>query len=132
MKEKGISFYIGCFLGLTAAAYLEYCTVYAFVWAGFSGFGGIWLEYTEKGEAILSAIVCVPPALLLLMLLFRMVIHFKRKEAVQYYFYDILFCVMAIAAGVFLFYFLEGLSHTIMDVIVYFVRESDLMKVPVP
>lgn len=132
MKEERIPFYILCFFGLTTAAYLECCAVIAFLWAGFNGFGGIWMEYTSGGETVFGIVLYVPALLLLLMLALRMITHYKQKETVKYYFYDILFCAAAIVTSFFVFYFFKEPRQTIMNSIMHVIRESGWLCYPAP
>ena len=132
MKGERIPFYILCFFGLAVAVYLECCAVVAFLWAGFNGFGGIWMEYTSGGETVFGIVLYVPALLLLLILALRMINHYKQKEAVKYYFYDILFCTAAIGMSFFVFYFFKEPRQTIMDSIMHAIRESGWLCYPVP
>lgn len=132
MKEERIHFYILCFFGLMAAAYLEFCAVTAFLWAGFNGYGGIWMEYTSGGEAFFSIVVCVPVLLFFVVLALRMMTHYKQKTAVKYYVYDILFCALAIGVSYFAFWFFKEPGQTIMDCMMHAIRESGLLYYPAP
>ena len=70
MKAERIPVYAGCFFGLMVAAYLEFCAVSAFLWAGFNGYGGIAMEYNSKGETAFGIVLYVPPLMLLFILAF--------------------------------------------------------------
>ena len=77
MNKKGILLKVLCFLGLMAAAYLEFCAISAFVWAGFRGFGDPGMVYTTSGRIVECIVEYVPFSLLLLILVLRMIIRYR-------------------------------------------------------
>lgn len=132
MKKAGIPLCTGCLFGLMAAVYLEFCAVSAFLWAGFNGYGGIWMEYNAKGEMAFGLVLYVPPLLLLFILALRMFIHYKQKAAVGYYFYDLLFCASAVGMAFLIFYFFYEPRQTVIDFIMHAIRESGWLYYPAP
>ena len=132
MNKKGIILKILCFLGLTAAAYLEFCASYAFFRAGWGGFGDISKVYTLKGSIIECIVVFVPPLLLLFILILRMIINYRRKASVKYYIYDVLFCAAAVGLGFIVFYYFKEPRDTIVDFIIHVNYENGWLEYPVP
>lgn len=132
MNKKGTFFKALGFLGLMAAVYLEFCAMRAFFRVSWEGFGDPGMEYTPSGMVIGYIIVYVPVSLLLLILVLRMIMHYRRKAAIKYYFYDILFCVTAVGAGFLAFYFLKEPGETIVRLIIRVIRECGWVKYPVP
>ncbi len=132
MKAERIPVYAGCFFGLMVAAYLEFCAVSAFLWAGFNGYGGIAMEYNSKGETAFGIVLYVPPLMLLFILALRMFIHCKQKAAVEYYFYDLLFCVSAVGMAFFFCYFFKEPGQTIIDFVMRAIRERGWLYYPAP
>lgn len=115
-----------------AAAYLEFCVMSAFIWAPWRGFGDPSMMYTTSGMIVECIVVYVPFSLLLLILVLRMIIHYRRKEAIKYYFYDILFCAAAVGLGFFAFYFLKEPGETIIRSITHAIYENGWLEYPVP
>ena len=132
MNKKGILLKALCFLGLLAAAYLEFCAGSAFIWAPWRGFGDSSMVYTTSGVIVECIVVYVPFSLLLLTLALRMIIHYRRKEAIKYYLYDILFCVAAVGLGFLAFYFLKEPGGTIMRSITHVIYENGWLEYPMP
>ncbi len=132
MNKKGILLKALCFLGLMAAAYLEFCASAAFIWAPFRGFGNPSMEYTTSGIIVGDIVIYVPFSLLLLILILRIIIHYRRKEAIKYYFYDILFCAAAVGLGFLAYYFLNEPREIIMHSIIHMIYENGWLKYPVP
>lgn len=132
MKKERIRVWMLCFFGLMVAAYLEFCTIIAFLYVGFNGYGGIWMEHTLKSEIIFCIVLYVPVLLLFFILALRMIIHHRRKAAIKYYFCDILFCISAIVMSFLIFYFFKEPRQTIIDIIMYTISESGWLYYPVP
>lgn len=132
MNKKGILLKILCFLGLMAAAYLEFCASAAFIWAPFRGFGDPPMEYTTIGIIVTYIVVYVPFSLLLLILVLRMIIYYRRKEAIKYYFYDILFCAAAVGLGFLAYYYLNEPREFIMHSIIHMIYKIGWLEYPVP
>lgn len=132
MNKKGILLKALGFLCLTAAGYLEFCVTYAFFRAVWGGFGGIGMVYTLAGQIIECIAVFLLPLLLLSILLIRMILHFRRKAAVKYYIFDVLFCIVAVGLGYAAFYFFREPGETIMNAIVHVIYENGWVEYPVP
>lgn len=132
MNKKGIMLKVLCFLGLMAAAYLEFCVAAAFFRAGWGGFGGISKVYTLKGSIIEFIVVFVPPLLLLFVLILRMIIYYRRKAAVKYYIYEVLLCAAAVMLGFIVFYYFKEPRDTIVDFTVRVIYENGWLEYPVP
>lgn len=132
MNRKEILLKVLSFLGLMVAAYLEFCAMIAFIWAPFRGFGNPSMEYTTSGMIVGNIVVYVPLSLLFLILVLRMIIHYKRKEAIKYYFYDILFCVAAVGLGFLAYYFLKEPGGSIMRSITHVIYENGWLEHAVP
>ncbi len=132
MNKKGIILKILCFLGLTTAAYLEFCASYAFFRAGWGGFGDISKVYTLKGSIIECIVVFVPLLLLLFILILRMIINYRRKASVKYYIYDVLFCAAAVGLGFIVFYYFKEPKGTIVGSIVHVIYENGWLEYPAP
>lgn len=132
MNKKGIVLKILCFLGLTAVAYLEFCTDRGFFLAGWGGFGDISKVYTLKGSIIECIVNFVPPLLLLFILILRMIVYYRRKAAVKYYIYDVLFCAAAVGLGFIVFYYFKEPRDTIVDFIIHVNYENGWLEYPVP
>ena len=81
------------------------CTGTAIVWAGFNGFGGIWLDYTEEGQMAIGTAGCFFLLFFVLLLVYMLVKNYRERASVKYYIYDILFWILGIAAGIVLFRF---------------------------
>ena len=132
MKEEKIPLYVLCFFGLMAAAYLEVCAVVAFQWAGFNGYGGITMEYDQRGETAFCIVLYAPLLLLVFILVLRMLIHYKQKVAVKYYFCDLFFCASAIGMAIFICCFFKEPGQTIIDSIMLAIREIGWLHFPIP
>lgn len=119
-------------LVLIAAAYVMLCTGTAIVWAGFNGFGGIWLDYTEEGQIAIDVTFCFFLLFFVLFLVCMLVKNYRQRALVRYYIYDILFWMLGIVAGIALFYLFPQPGRGIMDSIVHFIREVGLLECPAP
>lgn len=128
-KRNYVAYGTAFFL-LAAAVYLECCVTMAYIWAGFNGFGGIWMEYNEKGEAA-GAILGILPCLLLVGgMVWRVIRHVKRKEPVRRYLYDVLFLMAGIAAGIVSFYVVPEPRQTMIYAVMEVIRSSGWLEYP--
>ena len=132
MNKKGIILKILCFLGLMAAAYLEFCATEAFFCAGWGGFGDISKVYTLKGSIIECIVVFVPVFLFLFILILRMIIYYRRKAAAKYYIFNVLFCAAAVGLGFIVFYYFKEPEGTIVDSIIHVIYENGWLEYSAP
>ena len=61
------------------------CTGTAIVWAGFNGFGGIWLDYTEEGQMAIGTAGCFFLLFFVLLLVYMLVKNYRERASVKYY-----------------------------------------------
>lgn len=132
MKNRKNIFCLILFLCLTTAVYLECCVLTAYSEARFNGFGGISMDYTEKGRAAGIIIVFVPVLFLILTLVFGMVKRYKRREAVKYYIYDILFFAFGIGSGILIFCASSEIRENIVSSLIYCIRKWGWVEYPIP
>lgn len=132
MKQKRRFQSLIAFMGIALMAYIQCCMVYAVVWAGFNGFGGIWMDYTESGEKITSGILVFWFFLLLLLLVLKMAGHYKRKKTIKYYLLDICLWLLGIGAGILIFLFFRQPREMIMNGMVNVIRMTGWLEYPIP
>ena len=117
---------------LMAAGYMMLCTGTAIVWAGFNGFGGIWLDYTEEGQMAIGTAGCFFLLFFVLLLVYMLVKNYRERASVKYYIYDILFWILGIAAGIVPFRLFPQPGRGIIDSIMHFIREEGFLECPAP
>lgn len=112
MNKKKMLLHVIMSLGLAIGAFLWRCVLTAFVWAGWGGFGGISMEYTKEGGRVVFIAVCIPPLLLLFLLLMqvRRIRIGKNGENLLYLF----FFAAAIGIGILAFYAIPELCEPIV------------------
>lgn len=130
MEKKGRQQYL--VLLTAAASYMQLCAGYAVVWAGFNGFGGIWLEYTEEGEKAAGIILFLPLLLLLLLLALLLMGRYRQKAPVKYYVYDVCGWLLGIGVGIALFFLFVKPREAVMNGIVRLIRGAGWLQCPAP
>lgn len=128
-KRKYTAYGAALFL-LAAATYLECCAAAAYVWAGFNGYGGIWMEYNEKGKAVGDVLFILPCFLLVAVMTGRILMHVKRKAPAKSYLCDGLCLAAGIAMGILSFYAVPEPRRTMIYALECLIRDLGWLEYP--
>lgn len=135
MKNKILS-YLCFFLIFTASTLTECILTMSFAWAGFNGFGGVTMEYTEKGNKIAHFMILFPYLVCLIIIIFLIRKLYKQKKTFKNYLQYILTGVLGIAAGIIFFLVDSHTLHITWECVIYkiihFIENSDWMIYPIP
>ncbi len=142
MKEqKEIRLLLSCavFAGLVNVILIWMCGIGAVAWAGFNGFHDISMEYTKKGDFIVSLLLEMPVLFLGILFLIWIVRSIQWREKVSHYVKALLFLLAAIGMAVQLYYCLPGANPNrlsppgvIGNGLMYCIRQTDWMEYPAP